>query len=140
MKCVCLAFGVNKKRLARLRDLKVKGESNLHGSCGKPSHAAKTGVKEDFLKFVDENVAPNGRRLGSSSACNSRLYGSMLSVCRHFIAMTTVANYNHGNRRHFIAMATVATFSLLPSSFEVLLPFEHVVKLSVKDLNFLAKT
>ena len=28
MKCVCLAFGVNKKRLARLRDLKVKGESN----------------------------------------------------------------------------------------------------------------
>ena len=63
----------------------------------------------------------------------------MLSVCRHFIAMTTVANYNHGNRRHFIAMATVATFSLLPS-FEVLLPFEHVVKLSVKDLNSLAKT
>ena len=57
----------------------------------------------------------------------------MLSVCRHFIAMTTVANYNHGNRRHFIAMATVATFSLLPSFFEVLLPFEHVVKLSVKD-------
>ena len=37
-------------------------------------------------------------------------------------------------------MATVATFSLLPSSFEVLLPFEHVVKLSVKDLNSLAKT
>ena len=73
-------------------------------------------------------------------SCNSRLYGSMLSVCRHFIAMTTVANYNHGNRRHFIAMATVATFSLLPSSFEVLLPFEHVVKLSVKDLNSLAKT
>ena len=72
--------------------------------------------------------------------CNSRLYGSMLSVCRHFIAMTTVANYNHGNRRHFIAMATVATFSLLPSSFEVLLPFEDVVKLSVKDLNSLAKT
>ena len=69
--------------------------------------------------------------------CNSRLYGSMLSVCRHFIAMTTVANYNHGNRRHFIAMAL---FSLLPSSFEVLLPFEHVVKLSVKDLNSLAKT
>ena len=66
----------------------------------------------------------------------------MLSVCRHFIAMTTVANYNHGNRRHFIAMATVATSSLklLPSSFEVLLPFEHVVKLSVKDLNSLAKT
>ena len=55
----------------------------------------------------------------------------MLSVCRHFIAMTTVANYNHGNRRHS---------SLLPSSFEVLLPFEHVVKLSVKDLNSLAKT
>ena len=70
--------------------------------------------------------------------CNSRLYGSMLSVCRHFIAMTTVANYNHGNHRHFIAMATVATF--LPSSFEVLLLFEHVVKLSVKDLNSLAKT
>ena len=42
MTCVCLAFGVNKKRLARLRDLKVKGESNLHGSCGKPSHATKT--------------------------------------------------------------------------------------------------
>ena len=37
-------------------------------------------------------------------------------------------------------MATVATFSLLPSSLEVLLPFEHVVKLSVKDLNSLAKT
>ena len=78
--------------------------------------------------------------LRAFKACNSRLYGSMLSVCRHFIAMTTVANYNHGNRRHFIAMATVAIFSLLPSSFEVLLPFEHVVKLSVKDLNSLAKT
>ena len=82
----------------------------------------------------------NFPRAQCSASCNSRLYGSMLSVCRHFIAMTTVANYNHGNRRHFIAMATVATFSLLPSSFEVLLPFEHVVKLSVKDLNSLAKT
>ena len=64
----------------------------------------------------------------------------MLSVCRHFIAMTTVANYNHGNRRHFIAMATVAIllfFLLLSKSCS---PFEHVVKLSVKDLNSLAKT
>ena len=64
----------------------------------------------------------------------------MLSVCRHFIAMTTVANYNHGNRRHFIAMATVAISLFFLLLFEVLLPFEHVVKLSVKDLNSLAKT
>ena len=58
--------------MGRLRALKItgKGETtiSLHASCGTPSHSAKSDVKADFLKFLDFNRAPHGRRLGSPSA------------------------------------------------------------------------
>ena len=44
----------------------VRYPHERHGNAGKPSHAAKTSVMEDFLQFVDCNSQPNGRSADSS--------------------------------------------------------------------------
>ena len=44
----------------------VRYPHQRHGNAGKPSHFAKTSVKEDFLAFVDANSQPNGRSADSS--------------------------------------------------------------------------
>ena len=44
----------------------VKYPHERHGNAGKPSHFAKTSVKEDFLAFVDANSQPNGRSADST--------------------------------------------------------------------------
>ena len=46
----------------------VRYPHERHGNAGKPSHFAKTSVKEDFLAFVDMNSQPNGRSADSTGA------------------------------------------------------------------------
>ena len=46
----------------------VRYPHERHGLAGKPSNQAKQSVNADFLKFVDVNSQPNGRREDSLSA------------------------------------------------------------------------
>ena len=48
--------------------VKVRYPHAEHGLARKPSNSAKRSVREDFLKFVDENSQPNGRNTGSAGA------------------------------------------------------------------------
>jgi hypothetical protein len=45
--------------------VQVKYPYERHGLCGKSSNHAKADAKEAFLKFVDNNIQPNGRHAGS---------------------------------------------------------------------------
>ena len=45
--------------------VQVKYAYERHGLCGKPSNHGKAQAKEAFLKFVDNNIQPNGRHAGS---------------------------------------------------------------------------
>lgn len=53
------------KALPEDKDVDVKFPHEQHGLSRKTSNRAKTGVLEDFLKFVDNNSTPNGRAEGS---------------------------------------------------------------------------
>ncbi len=48
--------------------VKVHYPHSQHGLALKPSNAEKHNVREDFLKFVDENSQPTGRNTGSARA------------------------------------------------------------------------
>ncbi len=48
--------------------VKVHYPHSQHGLALKPSNAEKRTVREEFLKFVDENSQPAGRNTGSARA------------------------------------------------------------------------
>jgi hypothetical protein len=45
----------------------VRYPHEKHGLTGKTSNNARTDTKEDFLRFVDNNSQPNGRRSDSKN-------------------------------------------------------------------------
>ena len=48
--------------------VQVRYPHDQHGLSRKPSNSEKQSVREDFLKFVDDNSQPNGRNAGSAGA------------------------------------------------------------------------
>ena len=69
MTCIVDVLGVNNKRLTRLRKMKTEGKTKVsHKHAGKASNNSKKKVEEEFIKFLDCNRVPNGRRIGATSA------------------------------------------------------------------------
>lgn len=56
------------KSLLPDEEIDVQYPHNQHGLARKPSNHAKPSELQDFLDFVDNNSAPNGRQAGSYSA------------------------------------------------------------------------
>ena len=66
--CIMSALCISHQRLTRLRKVKRSGTPAVHGLASKPSNRSNPMLKAKFLDFVDASRAPNGRRVGSSSA------------------------------------------------------------------------
>ena len=76
----------------------VKYPHERHGNAGKPSHFAKTSVKEDFLAFVDVNSQPNGRSADSTGPTYYFLSKfSTIQAPKH-----GVSNYEHSLQRSLV--------------------------------------